>query len=290
MKAEKGKASLSPELFWSKDVLLFEGEGPGSRVEVPFDVPEDGEYEVVAQLAQGADYGIYTALVDGQRPAASALEHEPGADVRPQTSFDGFAPETYVGADFAVGWLNLTKGRHTLTFVCLGKREASSGHVLGVDAVVLARTGAAAWAAAAQVKPPRAPSGTPLEVARSLSDPDPVVRGLAALALRDRGRESRPALEALTAALRDQDANVRLMSANAIAGLGPEGAPAVTALTAACAVPGEQVHVLRSCAVALGAIGKASVPALPTLRTLVGLPRVQWAAEAAIRAIETSSR
>ena len=290
VRTEKGKASLSPELFWSKDVLLFEGEGEGARVEVPFDVPEDGDYELVAQLAQGADYGIYSALVDGKPPAASALEHEPGADVRPQTSFDGFAPETYVGADFPVGWPHLTKGRHTLTFVCLGKREASSGHVLGVDAVVLARTGPAAWAAAARVKPPTTPAGAPAEIARALSDPDPVVRGLAALALRDRGREARPALDALVVALRDGDANVRLMSGNAIAGLGPEAATAVTALAAACAVPNEQVHVLRSCATALGAIGRAAAPALPVLRALVGLPRVQWAAEAAIRAIEAASR
>ena len=259
-------------------------------MEVPFDVPEDGDYELVAQLAQGADYGIYSALVDGKPPAASALEHEPGADVRPQTSFDGFAPETYVGADFPVGWPHLTKGRHTLTFVCLGKREASSGHVLGVDAVVLARTGPAAWAAAARVKAPTTPAGAPAEIARALSDPDPVVRGLAALALRDRGREARPALDALVVALRDGDANVRLMSGNAIAGLGPEAATAVTALAAACAVPNEQVHVLRSCATALGAVGRAAAPALPVLRALVGLPRVQWAAEAAIRAIEAASR
>jgi HEAT repeat protein len=110
------------------------------------------------------------------------------------------------------------------------------------------------------------------------------------MALRDRGREASPALDGLVAALRDDDANVRLMSGNALAGLGPEAAPAVAAITAACAVEGEQVHVLRSCASALGAIGKAASPALPALRALVGLPRVQWAAEAAIRAIETAPR
>ena len=53
VKAEKGKASLSPELFWSKDVLLFEAEGPGRRVEVPFDVPADGDYELVRRARPG---------------------------------------------------------------------------------------------------------------------------------------------------------------------------------------------------------------------------------------------
>src|SRR5262245_51669882 len=172
-KAEKGKLSLSPDLFWSKDVLLFEGEGPDARVEVPFDVPDDGDYELYAELAQGADYGIYTALLDGKKPEAATLEHEPGADVRPQTQFDGYALETYVGAAYQIGWPRLTKGRHTLSFVCLGKREASAGFVLGVDDVVLARTGAKAWAAAAAVRAPRAPSGTVAEVAPALSDTDP---------------------------------------------------------------------------------------------------------------------
>jgi hypothetical protein len=289
-RAEEGKVSLSPELFWSKDVLLFEAEGAGGRVEVPFDVPEDGDYEVYAQLAQGSNYGVYSVLLDGKRPEAATLEHEPGADVRPQTQFDGYAAETYVGADFPVGWMKLAQGRHTLTFVCLGKREASSGHVLGVDTVVLAKTGLPVWSAASAVKAPSRPSGTAAEVGRVLSDPDPVARGLAAIVLRDRGAEALPALPALSAALRDDDANVRLMSANALAGLGPQAAPAVPALSAACAVPGEQVHVLRSCATALGAIGKAARPALPVLQGLVKLPRVQWAAEAAMHAIETAAR
>jgi len=34
VKAEKGKTSVSKDLFWSKDVLLFEGQGPGSTIEV----------------------------------------------------------------------------------------------------------------------------------------------------------------------------------------------------------------------------------------------------------------
>jgi hypothetical protein len=286
VRAEQGKASLSPDLFWSKDVLLFEAEGAGARVEIPFDVAQDGDYELYAELAQGADYGVYTALLDGQRPEAATLEHEPGADVRPQTSFDGFAPETYVGAAYAIGWPRLSKGRHTLTFVCLGKRPDSAGYVLGVDDLVLAGTGDAAWAAVGRSAPPRAPSGGVADLTRGLADPDPVVRGLAALALRARGREAQPALPALTAALRDPDANVRIASANAIGAIGPAAAPAVAALTAACSAKGEEVQVLRACAGALGAIGRAAAPSLPVLRELMALPRVRWAAQAAIREIE----
>jgi hypothetical protein len=286
--AQDGKASLSPELFWSKDVILFEGKGKDSRIEIPFDVPQDGDYELYTEVAQASDYGIYTTLLDGKPPQAPQLEHEPGADLRPQVQFDGYALETYVGLAHQVGWVRLTRGRHTLTFVCLGKNEASSGYNLGVDNIVLAKVGTEAWAAVAKLKEPRVPSGTTAELAQALtSDPDPVTRGLAAVALRDQGRASQVALPALITALKDNDVCVRMMSANAIAAVGPAAAPAVAALIAAGSVKDEQVHVLRAVAAALGSIGKpAATPALPVLRDLATMPRVRWAAESAIRKLE----
>ena len=287
MQTEKGKVEVFPDLFWSKDVAVFTGEGPGSKITMPFDVPEDGDYEVYAQMAKGSDYGVYTVLLDGKPPFAPVLEHEPGADVRPQTEFDGYALETYVGADYQVGWPRLTKGRHTLTFVCKGKREDSSGYVVGVDDIVLAKTGPEAWAAAAKVQEPKVPSGSVSDLSKALADPNPVTRGLAAMALRDRGAEAKPALPQLTAALKDPDPNVRMMSGNAIAAIGKDAAPAVPALIAACSVKDEQIHVLRACASALGAIGKpAATPGLPVLKELQKMPRVKWAADRAIQNIE----
>ena len=287
IQTEKGKAEVFPDLFWSKDVIVFQGEGPGSKLTVPFEVPEDGDYEVYAQMAKGSDYGVYTVLLDGKPPVAPVLEHEPGADVRPQTEFDGYALETYVGADYQVGWPRLTKGRHTLTFVCKGKREDSSGYAVGVDDIVLAKTGPEAWAAAAKVQEPKTPSGSVSDLAKALADPNPVTRGLAAMALRDRGAEAKAALPQLTAALKDADPNVRMMSGNAIAAIGKDAAPAVPQLIAACSVKDEQIHVLRACASALGAIGKpAATPALPVLKELSKMPRVKWAADRAIQQIE----
>jgi HEAT repeat protein len=107
------------------------------------------------------------------------------------------------------------------------------------------------------------------------------------MALRDRGTEALPALPALQKALRDPDPNVRLMSSNALAALGRQAAPAVPGLIAACSVADEQVHVLRACASALGAIGKpAASAALPVLKKLAENPRVRWAAERAMRNLE----
>ena len=157
-----------------------------------------------------------------------------------------------------------------------------------MDNIILARIGAEAWAAAAKVKAPQVPTGSITELGQALtSDPDPVTRGLAAVALRDHGKASQPALPSLLVGLKDSDVSVRMMSANAIAAIGPGAAPAVPSLIAAGSVKDEQVHVLRSVATALGSIGKpAASPALPLLKELAKIPRVRWAAESAIRQIE----
>ena len=289
-KAEKGKVSVSKELFWGKDVILFEGEGPGARIEVPFDVNEDGEYELSTQVAQAPDYGVYEILLDGKPVTGRELEHEPGADIRTQTRFDGYAWDTYVGLDRQLGWLNLSKGRHSLTFVCIGKNPASSGYTLGVDNVILARTGAKGWSAAAAVSEPKLAAGDVPGFVRALSDPDPRVRTLAALALEREGPAAAPALGALAAALKDPDPSVREAAARAIGAQGPRAGSAVPALAAACQVPGESGAVVRACLYALGALGKAAVPALPAIRATLTNPSAGWVAERAIQDIEAAEK
>ena len=294
-KTEKGTASLFPDLFWAKDVLVFKADGPGSKIEIPFDVAEAGDYELYTQIAMGSDYGIYNVLLDGKPPVAPVLEHEPGADVRPELSFDGYAYETYVGRDYQVGWPRLTKGRHTLTYVCLGKNAASTGYVLGVDNIVLAQVGKAGWARAAAVKPPVVPTDL-AGATKALSDPDAVVRGLAARELRNLGPSAAPATDALAARLKDPEWIVRMAAAEALTAIGPRAAPAVAALTAAASAPGENVNVVRACAEALGAIGPAAKSAVPALRAIAARPVLHvngvmerspsYAAEAAIRRIE----
>ena len=287
IRADDGEVSVAKELFWSKDVLIFDAEGPDARIEVPFDVPEDGSYELYTQLTHGPQYGVFTVLLDGKPPSTPDLEHEPGADILLKDRFEGYAPETYVGPDYQVGWPNLPKGRHTLTYICLGKDPESSGYRLGVDNIVLARTGSAAWSRASQTRAPELPSQAIADLGRSLADPDPILRGLAAIGLRDAGPEAVGELEALRAALRDPDVNVRTMAANAIGAIGPSAAPAVSDLNAAIANLDEDVQVLRASASALGAIGPEAASALLNLRALATIPRVLWAAEEAIGRIET---
>ena len=289
-KAEKGKVSVSKELFWGKDVILFEGEGPGARIEVPFDVNEDGEYELSTQVAQAPDYGVYEILLDGKPVTGRELEHEPGADIRTQTRFDGYAWDTYVGLDRQLGWLNLSKGRHSLTFVCIGKNPASSGYTLGVDNVILARTGAKGWSAAASVSEPKLAARDVPGFVRALSDPDPRVRTLAALALEREGSAAAPALGALAAALKDPDPSVREAAARAIGAQGSAAAPAVPALAAACQVSGQPGAVVRACLYSSGSLGKVAVPALPAIRSTLDNPSAGWVAERAIQDIEAAAK
>ncbi len=319
-KAEKGRISVSKDLFWSKDVLFFQAEGAGARLDVPFDVAEEGEYELTAQVAQSFDYGTYSVLLDGKPVESAELEHEPGADVLPTGQLDGYEPETYVGLDLILRWPRLTKGRHVVTFVCTGKAEASRGYNLGVDNLILARVGREAWArslerqrradevrrapasrlrsaladrdplareaAAARLGENRALAASGVaDFTRALGDDDPVVRGLAALGLRNAGAAAMPALDRLIAGLMDPDENVRLMSANSIGALGPKASAAVPPLAEALRARDEHVHVLRSAASALGNIGRAAAPAIPALEELRKMPRARWAAEEAIRKI-----
>jgi len=253
------------------------------------------------------------------------LEHEPGANTGPVGQINLYNLEVYVAEDHFLGWHKLEKGRHRVSFVCNGKSNESTGYNLGIDTFILAKVGTQAamgGARAAEIRSigARGPGGlsqiqkleaalsdtdpmvreaaawaftqlgervsavvTPL--GRALNDPDPVVRGLAAMGLRNTGTAALPLLGRLIEKLKDDDPNVRLMVAQVIERQGKQAAVAVSALAEACQIEGEQVHVLRNLASALGAIGPEASPALPVLKKLQAHPRIRWSANAAIRNI-----
>ena len=124
------------------------------------------------------------------------------------------------------------------------------------------------------------------DIEKALKDPHLVVRCLSALAFRSMtARAVAPILPSVISSQQDKDANVRLVSADVIARQEKNGISALPALIVPAQVPGEEVHVLRSLAAAMGAIGPGASAAVPMLRQLDMQPRVRWAAEAAIRHI-----
>jgi HEAT repeat protein len=273
VKTEGGKASVQLEVDWAKDLLFFEAQGQGAKMHVPFDIPEAGRYELVAQIALAPDYGDYTALLDGQqtnldtRQAATSEIPFPGPEV-----FHNYLPEVYVAKDRPLGMFELTKGRHILTFVCTGKDPNSAGYNFGIQELVLERVPLdeqpapstsdaknSATSAGAVVY-----RGQPLShYVAQLKINSPEDRASAFRAIGNFGPQAATTVTLLTSALSDQCPDVRGAAAGALAQV---GAPAAAAVPALAKLLADSVPRVRSvAAVALKNMGTASAPALPQL-------------------------
>jgi hypothetical protein len=279
--AENGKASVQREVDWAKDLLFFQAQGKGSRINLPIDIAEAGRYELVALLAQGPDYGDYVALLDNRptnldtrQPATSEVP-APGPEV-----FHNFLPEVYVAQDRPLGWFSLTQGRHTLSLVCVGKDNRSAGYNLGINDVVLEKIPVTAGEPESETNPQLTPELPPAAVAVRAGVP--VFRGLPLSAYRERlqhagdavrpaalralgafGEDAGPAVGDVAAALTDTDVQARSAAAWALSQIGRNGAAAVPALARALSDPDPRVRDLA--ALALRAMGPAAAPAVPEL-------------------------
>ncbi len=279
----KGEASVQKEVFWSKDILFLKAQGPGSKMDIPFDVPKDGYYEVISQIAQAPDYGNYVATLDGKQTNSTLITWGPLQAEAPQAEIiHGFEPEIFVGIDHRLGWFKLSKGRHILSFTCVDKDIRSSGYNLGVDGVVLSEIkNGEALVHSAGTDLPRFESpeagvpeygaasgsvyrGRPLgfyiaQLKRTPAETKPdVIRMIGSF-----GPEAAPAVGILTARLTDPSPEVRRAAALALGGIGPgasEAAPQLAKL-----LKDETVQVRESAVLALGGIGKGAAMTVPEL-------------------------
>jgi D-arabinan exo alpha-(1,3)/(1,5)-arabinofuranosidase (non-reducing end) len=275
VKVERGNVEVQKEVFWSKDLLFFKAEGPGSALHVPLDVPDESTYELVAQLAHSPDYGTYRVLLDGKAPVTSGeLEHEPGAVEASQGDIDGYYIETYVAVDHLIGWINLTKGRHTVSFVCTGRNPQSAGYALGIDTFVLAKlvqghrqelSDASRRAAVIRAIGERGPSGAGQlpAVGLALPSPDDEVREAAVWALGQMGPAAAPVVGDLTRALSDADPVVRGLAALALRDVGSAAGRSLEALIAR--LKDDDVNVRMMAAQAIGRQGATASSAIDAL-------------------------
>jgi hypothetical protein len=301
VKTVKGKVSVQREVDWGRDLLFFEGEGPGSRIDIPIDVPGSGRYEILARIAQAPDYGNYYALFDGK--AMNLDSREALTSEMPTTGpaiFQNYLPEVYVAVEHPLGWLPLKGGRHTLSFVCVGRDGRSAGYYLGINDVVLERvpegasTGASPQPLGGRGSTEAQYRGRPLsEYRKQLSG-----SGRAA-ALRSIGAFREDAGAAATEAARmltDSDSEVRIAAAWALSQMGPAGAKGVPALAKSLTDPDPLVRSLAAVALrSMGAKAVDAVPALiqalsdrePTVRSPAAdaLGRIGPAAKSAVRAL-----
>jgi len=264
-KAEGGSTEVQKEVFWGKDILFFKAHGPGARLSVPLDVPEDGRYEVIAQVAEAADYGMYAVLIDGKLPGANGqVEHEPGANKGYTLSVDAYYPEIFVAEDRVIAWPNLTKGRHTVTFVCTGKNGSSSGYNLGLDGLILSRVagspGVVTKDSATATDPADAMRRLGAEgpgaashmdsVLRALRSPRSDVRIAAAWTLTQMSADAAPAADSMGVALADSNAIVRGLLAIALRDVPKLSDATGNTLIAHLADPDENVRMVVANAIA----------------------------------------
>jgi hypothetical protein len=268
---EKGKASVQLEVDWGRDLLFFQAEGQGARINVPLEVPEKGRYEIVVRIAQAPDYGDYFALLDDKptnldnREAMTSEIPSTGPEV-----FHNYLPEMLVAVEHPLGWLDLEKGRHKLSFVCQGRDGRSSGYNVGINDVVLERILKPVTASAAPLTPPGTQSvgmvyrGLPLSVyLQQLKKAAGLVRAEILHAIGAFGSDASPAVNEIAEALHDSEITVRLAAAWALSQVGPAGAPAVPALEASLADANPRMRSLS--AVALKSMGPKAVDAVPAL-------------------------
>jgi hypothetical protein len=310
----KGKASVQRDVFWGKDLLFFEAQGEGARIDVPVEVAESGRYAVLAEIAKAPDYGNYQVLLDGQptnldtrQPAVSEIPF-PGPEV-----FHNYLPEVYVAQERPLGWHQLSNGRHTISFICVGKDERSSGYNLGINDVVLEKVPASAGAPEGptehQLAPepppasPAAPEGPATYRGRTLaayrqqlknapaSERADVIRAIGSF-----GEDAGPAADDIAAELSDTDPAVREAAAWALSQMGPK-APATSGLSGivpklGTALSDSSPQVRAIAAVALREMGANSAPTVTELTTAVNDPvdYVRAAAADALGAIGPGAR
>ncbi len=272
--ATGGTASVQLEVDWGKNLLAFEAEGKGSRINIPIDVRESGRYELMVAMAQAPNYGDYVALLDDgptnvdPRKAATSEPAATGPEV-----FRNYLPEMYVARDQPLGWYQLTKGRHVLSFVCVGKDERSAGYNLGINSAVLEKVPAIEQAVTdVRTEDQARPStmegvvyrGRPVSFyADRLRTAAPSARADLLRAVGAFGPDAAPVLSVLTAALGDPDPGVRAAAAWALTQVGTGGVSAVPAVARALADSSPRVRDLA--AVALKNIGPAAADAVPDL-------------------------
>ena len=279
VKTVMGKASVQKEVDWGRDLLFFEAADKGARIDIPIDVRASGRYEIVVRIAQAPDYGDYTALLDGKatnfdsRQAATSEIPSSGLQV-----YHNYLPEVYVAVEAPLGWMELTQGRHTLSFICAGKDSRSAGYNFGINDVVLERvdggggTDSQALTISADGNNPTGVAvyrGVPLqgyllEYRRASAAARPaLLRAVGAF-----GAGAAPAIDDLTKALKDSDPEVRVAAAWALSQMGVAAAPAVPALGVALSDANPRVRSLG--AVALRAMGRPASGAMTALVNALG--------------------
>jgi D-arabinan exo alpha-(1,3)/(1,5)-arabinofuranosidase (non-reducing end) len=121
-KTGEGAASLQNGDLWTgPGQVFFDGQKPGSWLELRFDVAKEEMRRLVVPATHSYDFGTYRILLDGQSVGDPIDFYSPKVEVKERD----------------LGDRTLPVGEHVLRFECTAKNAASSGFKLGVDSVRL---------------------------------------------------------------------------------------------------------------------------------------------------------
>ncbi len=115
------------DVVWSGNAQLwFIAARLGDTFTVALNVPQEGNYQVAADLTKARDYGTFTLAVDGATVGAP---------------YDGFnTPAVLVGYGHVFGTVHLTAGTHPFTVTVTAQNPASVGFLVGIDRFLLTKT------------------------------------------------------------------------------------------------------------------------------------------------------
>jgi len=96
--------------------------GDGSRASFPLDVDESDTYGLSAALVKGPNFGVVQLFIDGRQIGET---------------YDLYNATVTVPPPVALGPLALSEGKHILTMKVVGKNDASTDFLGGIDLLVL---------------------------------------------------------------------------------------------------------------------------------------------------------
>jgi len=270
--AEKGKFALRGLDDDNVQVLSFLAEGEGAQISVPIEVPNSGKFVVMAITVQAQNYGDYIALMDGKALNSDSLAGDIVSPSHESGILRGYSSEIYLAHDVFLGMLEISQGRHVLTFRCIGKHPQSSAYNLGLVDIVLEELRSTDESSRVPSTRNRTESaaneplyrGQPLaHYTKRLSEVSGVERAKVTYAIGQFGVVGRPAFRSLVEALVDPSPLVRQATATA---LGQVNDPrAAESLGRALR---DEDFVVRGCAAeALQHLGGTAASAIPQLGT-----------------------
>ena len=96
--------------------------GDGSRASFPLDVADADNYGLTAALVKGPNFGIVQLFIDGRQLGGT---------------YDLYAATNVRADPISLGAYALSEGRHILTMKVVGKNDASTDFLGGIDLLVL---------------------------------------------------------------------------------------------------------------------------------------------------------